>query len=228
MRDIVFGNGGIFHVYNRGAGKRDIFLDDIDRIRFMKGLLLFNDEAVLPTGQALIEVWKNPQKSANPLVKILSYALMDNHYHLVLEQLVDGGISRFMARLGNGFTKYHNKRCGSKGVVFESHYQAVAIQTEAQFLHITRYVHLNPYDHSDYAWREGKSKSQTAAKEALLSYPWSSYRQYMGLETNPAIDPTSVLACFVDAKDYEQFVLSWVNRNHEVIAGLTIDDADCG
>ncbi len=227
MGKVTFGNGGTYHVYNRGAGKRNIFFDDLDRVRFTKGLLLFNSEEVLPMGRALVEAWKNPKKSIHPLVSILAYALMDNHYHLVLEQLVDNGISRFMQRLGNGFTKYHNKRSDRKGVVFEARYKSIAIQTEAQFLHITRYVHLNPYDKCDYAWRHGEARSREEAKSVLLSYPWSSYRHYKGLEVNPAVDASPVLACFNDSADYENFVLSWINRNYEPILGLMLDD-DCG
>jgi len=224
MRNVQYGNGEIYHVYNRGANSHLIYLDDADRIRFLKGLMLFNDEEVLPTGKALLQLWQNPKKAEKQLVTILSYTLMDNHYHLVLEQLVDRGIEKFMQRLSLGYTKYRNQRYGSKGVVFGSPYKAVHIATEEQFLHITRYVHLNPYDHHDYGWREGKARSRAAVSELLRVYHWSSYRAYIGLEINPLINSTRILDCFKDSQDYEGFVISWTTRSADILSGLTIDD----
>ena len=224
MRNVQFANEEIYHVYNRGANSHLIYLDDVDRIRFLKGLMLFNNEEVLPTGKALIRLWQNPQKSKKSLVTILSYTLMANHYHLVLEQLVDKGIEKFMQRLSLGYTKYRNQRYGSKGVIFGSPYNAVHIATQEQFLHITRYVHLNPYDHHDYGWREGKARSQSVVSEILRVYPWSSYRSYIGLETNILIDNQRIISCFAGPKDYENFVISWTTRSADVLSGLTIDN----
>jgi putative transposase len=187
--------------------------------------MLFNSENNLPTGKNLRELWKNPVRPKKPLVDILSYTLMDNHYHLVLEQLVDRGIEHFMHKLSTGYTKYFNARSTNRGVIFESRYKAVHIKTDEQFIHITRYVHLNPYDHHDYAWRDGKARSKDAVDQILQAYQWSSCRHYFGLENNPLVKADRILACFDGSQDYKNFVLSWTTRSSEIISGLMIDDS---
>lgn len=224
MRNITYSNGEIYHLFNHGVSQHPIFLDDTDRIRFLKGLMLFNSEENLPGGNALRKLWEDPQPHGKPLVDILAYTLMDNHYHLVLEQLIENGIAKFMHRLSTGFTKYHNTKNETRGVIFESKYKAVHIQTDAQFIHISRYVHLNPYDYSNYSWREGIVNSPESVKKVLRAYPWSSYRHYLGLENNPIVKATRILNCFNGPLDYENFVLNWTTRNPEILVGLTIDE----
>ncbi|HCC83531.1 TPA: hypothetical protein DEP96_01645 [Candidatus Uhrbacteria bacterium] len=215
MRTQEFGNDEIYHCFNRGAGKRPIFYDDTDRLRFLKSLMLLNSQTPLPSGKSRIDAWQHPVIPDDPLVKIVAYVLMVNHYHLVLEQLVDDGIVKFMQRLGTSYSKYVTARHGHVGVVFGSGFRSVAIDSEPHFLHITRYVHLNPIAHS----RLPLSKM----KFNLSNYRWSSYRHYIGLEKNLLIDNKMIMDCFENNSDYENFVLSSTDGDVELESKMLID-----
>ncbi|TRZ64564.1 MAG: hypothetical protein D4Q79_01305, partial [Spirochaetia bacterium] len=111
MKKPQFIEDQIYHIYNRGVEKRNIFLNDKDYLRFIHDLFEFNDEA--PTlnvayyfnskSQEIesqhIEKERNPRKL---LVEILIFTLMPNHFHLVLKQRRKGGIVKFMQKLGTG------------------------------------------------------------------------------------------------------------------------------
>lgn len=110
MRRISFANGQIYHLYNRGVEKRNIFLDKIDLKRFVDSVELFND--IEPAGSfyergLLIKKGKN--KKPKKLVKIICFAFNPNHYHLLVEQMVEKGIEKFMQKLGTGYTMFFNK-----------------------------------------------------------------------------------------------------------------------
>jgi putative transposase len=212
----MFVNDEIYHCFNRGAGKRPIFYDDIDRIRFLKSLMLLNSQTPLPSGKGRIDVWQHPIAQTDPLVKIVAYVLMVNHYHLVLEQLIEGGIAKFMHRLGTSYSKYITARHGHAGVIFGSAFRSVPIETESHFLYITRYVHLNPVAHLGLQIGE--------IKNALRNYRWSSYRHYIGLERNLLIDNQTIMACFKNADDYEDFVISGVDNNTVLRPDMLIDE----
>ncbi|MCP4652914.1 MAG: transposase [Candidatus Omnitrophica bacterium] len=78
------------------------------------------------------------------LVEIISYCIMPTHFHLVLTQMKDGGISIFVNNLLNSYTRYFNTKLKRKGPLWESRFKSVFVGTDEQLLHLTRYIHLNP------------------------------------------------------------------------------------
>ena len=118
MRSLSFVPENFYHVYNRGVDKREIFATDDDRYRFLQGLCLFNNEenthnilwqlerdrgaVTLNVLKDFIEIQGEERK---PLVRILAHCLMSNHYHLLIEEIREGGISMFMHRFGGGYTR---------------------------------------------------------------------------------------------------------------------------
>jgi putative transposase len=201
MRTTPMANDCYYHVYNRGVDRRDIFLSDEDRRRFLRGCILFNDEEVIARKPELSEDGSHPRRSTTPLVSILCYALMNNHVHFIFRQSVDDGVARFMQRLGTGYTKYFNRRYDRTGALFESTYKAVLIQDDRQFLHSTRYVHLNPFDIF-----EGDEDNRM---EQLIEYPWSSFRHYIGRTNDPVIHP-NFLSSMMSAEEYFLFLKEWI------------------
>lgn len=173
MRTTIFANDNYYHVYNRGVEKRDIFLDDRDKKRFIHDLLVRNEDS-----------------SYRQLVGIACYVLMPNHFHLLLQQKVDGGISLFMQRMGNSYTKSFNKRYDHKGRLFQGPYGVREIGSDGDLMHITRYIHRNP----------------SVITSVLASYFWSSYQHYLGLGRNKLVEADSILAMFGGAGDYQHYV----------------------
>lgn len=142
-RKVRFITGHIYHIYNRGVEKRDVFLADADRWRFLQGLFVFNDVNVSSgllwdleqkEGSAnfktIKEYFKKNPVSKNPLVRIFVDCLMPNHFHLILQQLVQDGISKFMHKLGVGYTKYFNKKYNRVGPLFQGPFKAVMVEDD--------------------------------------------------------------------------------------------------
>lgn len=134
--------GETYHLFNRGVDKRNIFSDKVDFFRFHKSLQLFNAENKSGSVFELSfdEDWINSQK---PLVDIHAYCLLNNHFHLLLTQVVDNGISEFMKRVGGGYTSYFNERFNRSGSLFQGTFKRVLCESNEQFLYLAAYVNLN-------------------------------------------------------------------------------------
>src|SRR3989344_3231626 len=105
MRNIKFANGEFYHIYNRGTDKRVIFDDEFDFQRFLKSMKMFN--CVAPIGsiyeQSFVSQESRLGGRTTKLVNLICYCLNPNHYHFLLEQVTEGGISEFIKRLGGGY-----------------------------------------------------------------------------------------------------------------------------
>ena len=139
-----------YHVYNRGADKRDIFMNNNDISRFVLSVKEFN--RTKPIG-SIREKVKHKYKSRNidlnhgkdckPLVSIMCYCFNPNHFHFILKQEVDGGISEFIKRLLGGYTKYFNQIHNRNGVLFQGKFKSKLINDDQYFLKIRPYVNVN-------------------------------------------------------------------------------------
>lgn len=208
MRKDIIASGEYYHVYSRGTDRRLTYYDDSDRERFVRGMIAFND-----AGRTRVELSRfkcYPSPSANPLVDVLSYTLMPNHHHLLLRQNVDNGAALFMQRLGAGYACYFNRRYGRTGCLWESEYKAVRIENDAQMLHISRYIHLNPLKLYYPNWKAEGVPSWEDANRRLKLYKWSSYPHFLGLINDAAINNSYVLTLFKGPQDYEKFMQEWV------------------
>ena len=144
MRKHVFTNDEFYHIFNRGVEKRTIFIDKGDFERFIESMDVFN--SVLPVGSLYERAFtKNKLGGRTPksLVNIICYCLNPNHYHLILKQLVDGGISEFMKRVAGGYTNYFNIRYKRNGVLYQGKFKSEYIKSNEHLLHASAYVNLN-------------------------------------------------------------------------------------
>ncbi len=132
----------IYHIYNRGVDKRQIFLNKNDYLRFYQTLNVFNVVTPIVNFDSALVLHKKSIQSEK-LVEILAYALLPNHYHLVLKQLVDGGISEFIKRIAGGYTSYFNLEQKRSGVLFQGKFKRVHIDTDEQLNYLLVYVNEN-------------------------------------------------------------------------------------
>lgn len=194
----------LWHALNHSIEGRDLFLDSQDYARFVHNLYEFNDS--IPAGNAyrlfdsskMMDIrcpsFRNDRKL---LVQIHGWTLMKNHYHLLLSELVEGGISLFLRKVNVGYAKYINERYKRSGILFKSRTKKIVIENHSHFLYILHYLHLNPLDYLSGAeeWRlRNKSgiKNMGVALEYLDSYRWSSYLDYSDKKNFPSILTTSL------------------------------------
>jgi len=208
MQQPPFVEDQIYHVYNRGVEKRSIFSNKKDYFRFIHDLFEFNDENPVLNLDHRIEV--KPQyleemegKPRKLLVEILAFCLMPNHFHLILRQIRENGIVKFMQKLGTGYTMYFNKKYERVGGLFQGTYKAVLIEAEPHFIHLPFYVHLNPLELINY--RGLTSIDWKKAMEFLENYRWSSFPDYIGRKNFPSVTSREFfLKFFGGEKEYRE------------------------
>mgnify|MGYP001565892694 CR=1 FL=1 len=172
-----------WHVMNRGVDKRSIVLSDRDRFRFAADLSIFNDTKDSENTSYLlhrgIELSKEKRER---LVTIHAWCLMGNHYHLLLSENDESGMSEFLKKFNGGYARYFNKKHNRSGALFQGKTKRVLIENDRQFLYILPYIHLNPLDFMKGAreWRSQCLANPKAAIKWISDYHWSSYRNYMG------------------------------------------------
>lgn len=193
----------LYHALNRGVDKRTIFLDNQDHVRFVHDMYAFN------TSEPVKNVYRSkmcdivsrtfPQQEKlgrydSRLVDIHGWCLMSNHYHLLLSECVEGGLSLFLRKLNVGYAKYFNERYKRTGTLFQGRTKKILIDSDSHFLHILNYIHLNPLDlvKTSRFWRERKINNVNETLDFLQNYRWSSYQDYAGRKNFPSILTTTL------------------------------------
>lgn len=122
---------------------------------------------------------------------------MRNHYHLLVSENAENGLTLFLRKLNIGYAKYFNEKYERVGTLFQGRTKKVHISQEAQFLYILHYIHLNPLDYLEGSaqWRlrsKGALPSARKALEYLQTYRWSSLPDYLGQKNFPSILTTTL------------------------------------
>ena len=196
MRQTEFANGEYYHVYNRGVDKREVFLDEKDYRRFILSMDLLND---VDNGRMLL--WRDLQRKKNedgipkvrpldiqrsdlrnPLVELVAYCLNPNHYHFIIKQFKDGGIAKFMQKLGTSYTMYFNARQSRSGVLFQGKFKSIHIDSNDYLLYLSAYVNANNFIHG--------------LNEKSEDWAYSSYLDYVGQRTGKLCKKDIILGQF--------------------------------
>jgi len=195
MRKVKFVNGEYYHIYNRGVDKRAVFIDEKDYQKFLRNLKDFNNKSYYEQRESVIEEKKELSsflEGLEKVVEIIVYSLAPNHFHLILKQLTDNGISNFMHKIGTSSTNYFNKKYGRSGSLFQGPYKLIHIENNDYLLWLSGYVNGNIEIH-----RIDKAES----------YKWSSFQNFLGKEQNKILgDMGIILSQFKDQQDYKNFV----------------------
>lgn len=211
----------LYHVLNRSVGKLPILRDgeNLDRLiqtvsfyRHKDPPFPFSRFLKLPADEQM-RLLKGLEKQSNYLVEVVCFCLMPNHYHFVLKQLKDSGIETFTRRFQNSYAKYYNIKHKRAGPLFENRFRAVLVEDRNQLIHLSRYIHLNPY--ASFLVKKRKN---------LLTYPWSSLPQYLGFAKG-FCSPKVVIQEFGNPNHYQEFVLNRADyqRRLEEIKHLTLE-----
>jgi putative transposase len=191
----TFAAGEYYHVFNRGNGKGDIYLNPEDYKIFLYRLNenLFPEpklEALVP-GAPLIYQRKLLPKGAFSLI---CYCLMPNHFHMLIRQNSDVKISKFIQKLCTGYAVYFQKKYEHTGHLFQGAFKAIHIESESYLMWLSAYIHQNP--------------ATAGLVTSLEDYPWSSYLDFIGKRNGKLCSKDVILKNFQNQDDYKKFVES--------------------
>jgi len=215
----VYAPESYYHIYNRGVNKRVIFKDKQDYsvfLSYLKTYLLPKD-----TDQLNSKV-KNPDTSytdksqAEALlllnnfsdkIELLAYCLMPNHFHLLIKQQGESDMEYLMRSLMSRYSKYFNKRHHRVGPLFQGRYKAVLVESDAQLLHLTRYIHRNPFP------LQSLQRTVLSREDSPLFIQPTSYPNYLGQINQQWLKPDFILENFSKTgfNSYQAFVESQDN-----------------
>ncbi len=166
LRRDAFAVGEFYHIFNRGVEKRKIFNQGNDYLRFIDSMIFFNTEKsgwlVNDLREKGIDARPNPE---DMLVDIIAYCLNPNHFHLLLKENKENGITTFMKKVSTGYAMYFNKKYDRSGVLFQGRFRSVRIESTSHLLYTSVYVNCN---------------SQIHGIEKAEKYPWCGMREYLG------------------------------------------------
>ncbi len=199
---------GYYHIYNRGVERRIIFLDQQDYavfLNYLKEYLLPKDE------KSLREQLSNPNTSYKEKAKIikqlrlnnfyeeitlLAYCLMPNHFHFFIKQKNSQSIDKFMRSFCTRYSMYFNRKYKRVGALYQDIYKAVSIETEEQFIYLSKYIHKQAFVHKSPKLLQ---QSQQSASQGPTLQGWEqpcSYLEYLGKRKTEWINPEEVLSYF--------------------------------
>lgn len=222
IRKIPLVKDQIYHVYNRSIALQPIFRDKrefniyinlIEYYKFSNPPMRFSYFSRLKKEEKVI-VLENLYKSDKRLVDIYAFSLMPNHYHILLKQKEEKGITNFIRLIQNSYAHYLNIKTKRFGSLFQSPFKAVRIENDQQFIHVARYIHLNPI-----------TSYLIANPNHLDSYEWCSYKDYLGINPRKFVDTSFLFSFFKDKEKFKKFTLDQVDyqRHLERIKHLTIN-----
>lgn len=207
----IFTNGKIYHLYNKTIDDKRIFISSKNAQRYLSLISYYRSQKATLRYSHFKELEQTlKRKMLRELsfkkyfkVNILSYCLMPTHFHLLVKQFKNSGIVRFITDVTNAFTRYFNVKHKRKGPLFLTQFKSRIIRSREQLIHVSRYIHLNPY-----------SSGIVKNIHQLPSYPWSSYPDFLYEKDKFLCDTSIILDEFnQDRIKYKSFVTS--NANYQ-------------
>ena len=213
LRKIKFVQGEYYHLYNRGNDKKVIFKDKEDYEHFI-GLMYACNQTEnfkadnLQKDQGLFNV-----KRKNTLVSIGAYCLMPNHFHILIIQAENEGISKFMKKLLTAYVMYFNKKYDRTGSLFEGKFKAEHARNDRYLKYLYSYIHLNPVKLINTNWKEEGIKDKNVILEYLNKYKYSSYLDYIGENRvqNKVLNINSFPQYFSTKKSFNKEIFEWLS-----------------
>lgn len=179
---------GYMHVICRGIGKQVLFEEEMDYKYFLKLLRRFSEECN---------------------VTLVAYCLMENHVHLLVNDLHSNNISKFMQKIGVTYSGYYNRKYDRSGHLFQDRFRSETVEDERYLLTVFRYILNNP---------------QKAGICPASSYRWSSYHSFGSQKRPTSLVDTSLLYQLIGGKKAYQEYMNTENDDQCMEHELPIKD----
>ncbi len=209
MRKNLLAVGEIYHIYTKSIAKYKIFNNDSEFLRMMNVIRYYQKANPVIKFSDFIKSAEVKQNYPNidisipeeeKLIEIIAYCFMPTHIHLILKQLKKNGVSIFMGKALNSYTRYFNIKHKRKGPLWEGKFKNILIENDEQLLHLTRYIHLNP------------------ATAYLVDKPeewlWSSHKEYLSRATHKICKYSAILD--IEPNSYRKFAEDRISYQREL------------
>lgn len=233
FRKEKFTPGEYYHIYNRTLFNHLEFADYKNSERLKQAFLLANSthssrafQFLRDNKYAVIEDALEIAMSGEKLVDVLCYAIMPNHYHLLLKERLEKGISNFIHKCNISVAKYINIKNNRSGPIFESLFKSKHVGTNNYLLHLSLYIHLNPLDFLiGKQWREHKIRDWNQTKNKLISYPYSSLKNFLDINHEDKIisGKEIIMDQFKNTNEYKLFLRDWTEESLDSISDFIFD-----
>ncbi|MBI2430449.1 MAG: transposase [Candidatus Levybacteria bacterium] len=202
-RKIPLVNNELYHIFNRGVASQPTFLSKRDYDRALETIFYYQNSNPPIKYSRLLSLsvkdraglLENIAKQKNFLVELISYCLMSNHFHFLLRQVKDTGIATFMSNFTNSYTRFFNTKQERTGPLFTGKFKSVRIETQEQLVHVSRYIHLNPY-----------TSFVVKTLKDLEAYPYSSFPEFIGKVKSNFCAKEIIMGNYKNIESYKQFV----------------------
>lgn len=214
VRKIKFATNEIYHIYNRGVEKRIIFEDQQDFQRFIETINAVNTTTRIESIREYRH-HKDLVDTGDKLVEFIAIAVPNNHYHFLLREVTENGVSKFMQKFGCAYTNYFNERYGRSGALFQGAFKAKHVDTNEYLLYLSAYINLNDLVHNPRTPTPGIKYVTT----------WQNYLGCVGIDIN--ISKSIILDQFKSMQEYNDFALSSlvsIKENKYLLRDVKEDD----
>lgn len=205
-------SGEYYHIFNRSVAKQPIFHSKYDYLRLIKliNFYRFKENNVkfsrfLNLNRQLRAQYLDSLYMTNEKVEILCFALMPNHYHFILKQIEENGISSFIRIIQNSYAKYYNIKNDRSGALFLAPFKSVRIESEEQLIHTSRYIHLNPL--TGYLIKESYELEQ---------YPYTSFKDYLSEFPRKFVSTQSIMSLFTNNDAIKSFTYDRISYQRDL------------
>ena len=208
--------GETYHLYNRGVEKRQIFIDTQDYERFLKLLFFCNSEnkvelrdlSDITFSDFLNERGKN-------IVNIEAFCLMPNHFHILIKEIEDGGISIFMKKILTAYSMYFNKKNNRSGALFGGTFKSSHAKSNEYLRYLFSYIHLNPAKLLDPEWKNNIKTNRENLYRFCEEYRYSSFQDYISNKNKRDISHILTKNQYIENSDNKNTintdVIEWLN-----------------
>lgn len=208
LRKQSFAPGEFYHLYNRGTEKRIIFLEEKDYKYFLFLMYICNTLKSIE----LRNINEHFDREET-LVDIGAYCLMPNHFHILVHEKINGGISKYMRKLLTAYSMYFNKKYKRTGKLYEGVFKSTHAHSDTYLKYLYSYIHLNPAKLINKDWKETKGKNTTTLLKYIFTYPYSSLKEYINLKSI-ITNPTPFPSYFKKPEDHKNELFEWLSFNN--------------
>ncbi|MBM3206658.1 MAG: hypothetical protein FJZ43_03500 [Candidatus Staskawiczbacteria bacterium] len=222
-------NGEVYHICCRAVGDSVIFKNNDDYYRGIFSIYEFNDVFVKTIRDRRRSRLAEKKKENMPglrhlasldkrdkLVEVLTFCFMSNHMHLLVKQLKENGISKFIKKVCGGYANYFNKKYGRKGHLFNQ-FKAIHIENDNQLRNIVTYIHCNPISLIESGWKEKGIKDFKKVINFLKNdYRWTSLWDYEDKQNFHSVIEKDLLLRVIGAETMKKGLENWISYKSEV------------